>query len=70
MILRITEATESSSRWLRPLLLEHMLQVQEMISSSFNKFNIGRAAWSYRSMNFGLSDERLSGVLDKLIKLL
>ena len=49
---------------------EDTLKWYEMISASFNKFNIGRAAWSYRSMNFGLSDERLSGVRDKLIKLL
>ena len=49
---------------------EDTLKWYEMISASFNKFNIGRAAWSYKSMNFGLSDERLSGVRDKLIKLL
>ena len=49
---------------------EDTVKWYEMISESFNKFNIGRAAWSYRSMNFGLSDDRLSGVLDRLVKLL
>ncbi len=49
---------------------EDTLKWYKMISDSFNKFGIGRAAWSYRSMNFGISDERLSEVRDELIKLL
>ena len=49
---------------------EDTVKWYEMISSSFNKFNIGRAAWSYRSMNFGISDERMDKVRDELIKYL
>ena len=35
-----------------------------------DKYGIGRAAWSYKEMDFGISDERMKGVFDKLIKLL
>ena len=49
---------------------EDTLKWYEMISSSFNKYNIGRAAWSYREMNFGLTAPELDSVRDKLIKLL
>ena len=42
----------------------------KVINSVFEKHGIGRAAWSYRSMNFGLSDERLDGVRDEIIKYL
>ena len=40
------------------------------INSVFEKYGIGRAAWSYKAMDFGLSDHRLDGVHDELIKLL
>ena len=40
------------------------------ISSVFEAHGIGRAAWSYRRMNFGLSDPRLDGIRDELVKLL
>ena len=40
------------------------------ISAAFERYGIGRAAWSYRAMDFGLSDERLKGVLPSLIPLL
>ena len=40
------------------------------INEVFEKHRIARAAWSYRSMNFGLSDTRLDGVRDELIKYL
>lgn len=40
------------------------------INSVFEKHGIARAAWSYRQMNFGLSDERLDGVRDELIRYL
>ena len=41
-----------------------------VIHDTFERHEIARAAWSYRSMNFGLSDERLDGVRDQLIPLL
>ncbi|MBO6239948.1 MAG: cellulase family glycosylhydrolase [Butyrivibrio sp.] len=40
------------------------------ICGCFDKYGIGRAAWSYKEMDFGLSDERMKGIIDKLIKLL
>ena len=40
------------------------------ISSAFNKFGIGRAAWSYREMDFGFVDEHLKDVLKDLVGLL
>ncbi len=40
------------------------------INEAFEYYGIGRAAWSFKRMNFGLSDARLDGVRDELIKLL
>ena len=41
-----------------------------MIHETFEKHEIARSAWSYRRMDFGLSDERLDGVREQLIALL
>ena len=40
------------------------------INSVFEKHGIARAAWSYKQMDFGLSDSRLDGVRAELIKYL
>ena len=40
------------------------------IHSTFEKYGISRAAWSYKQMDFGLSDSRLDGVRDQLTALL
>lgn len=40
------------------------------ISSVFDKYNIGRAAWSYKEMDFGLGDKRLEGVIGQIVKYL
>lgn len=40
------------------------------IHQVFEKFEISRAAWSYRQMDFGLSDQRLDGVRDQIIRYL
>lgn len=40
------------------------------IHDTFEKHEIARSAWSYRQMDFGLSDPRLDGVRDQLIPLL
>ena len=40
------------------------------INEVFEKHQIARSAWSYRQMNFGLSDTRLDNVRDELIKYL
>ena len=38
------------------------------INSIFEKYGIARSAWSYKEMDFGLSDERLDSVRDELLK--
>lgn len=40
------------------------------INGVFEKHGIARAAWSYRQMDFGLSDSRLDGVREELLKYL
>lgn len=40
------------------------------ISAVYNKYGIGRAAWSYRQMDFGLSDTRLDAARQELLKYL
>ena len=40
------------------------------INSVFEKHGIGRAAWNYKAMDFGISDKRLDSVRHKLIALL
>ena len=49
---------------------EEALKWYKTINSVFVKYGIGRAAWSYRSMNFGLSDAGMDNVRDELIKYL
>ena len=44
------------------------LEWYRMIGSTFNKFGIGRAAWSYREMDFGLVDPHMSGVLKEVLR--
>ena len=41
-----------------------------MIHEVFEKHQIARCAWSYRRMDFGLSDARLDGVRKDLIRYL
>lgn len=38
------------------------------IHAAFEKYGIGRAAWSYREMDFGLSDARMDGVRAQLLR--
>ena len=40
------------------------------IHGAFERYGIGRAAWSYRQMDFGLSDHRMDGVRAELIRCL
>ncbi|MCR4896017.1 MAG: glycoside hydrolase family 5 protein [Lachnospiraceae bacterium] len=49
---------------------EETVRWYRFISECFNKYKIGRAAWNYRQMDFGLSDDRLAGVREELLKLL
>ena len=49
---------------------EDTVRWYELIHSTFEKHEIARSAWSYRRMDFGISDERLDGVRDRLLPLL
>lgn len=40
------------------------------ISAAFKKFGIGHAAWNYKEMNFGLTDEHMRPVINELIEYL
>ena len=46
------------------------LEWYKLISTSFNKHGIGRAAWNYKQMDFGLSDARLDKDRAELLKYL
>ena len=47
---------------------EDTLGWYKAINTVFEKHNIGRAAWSYKEMDFGLSDKHLDSVRDELLK--
>ena len=47
---------------------EDTVKWYEYISEVFNKYNIGRAAWTYRAMDFGIADEHMAAVKDEIIK--
>ena len=49
---------------------EDTLEWYKAINAVFQKYNIGRAAWSYRRMNFGLSDAKYDDIREELIKYL
>ncbi|MBH1941051.1 cellulase family glycosylhydrolase [Mobilitalea sibirica] len=40
------------------------------INSTFEKFEIGRAAWTYKGKDFGIIDKHYEPIFDRLIKLL
>lgn len=47
---------------------EDIVKWYKIINTVFRKYGIGRAAWSYKSMNFGISDARMDGVRSELVK--
>lgn len=49
---------------------EDALRWYRDINSIFKKYGIGRAAWTYKSLDFGLTDSHYDGIRDELIKLL
>lgn len=49
---------------------EDALAWYRMIHEAFEKYGIGRAAWSYREMDFGLADPRMDGVRKELLEVL
>ncbi len=49
---------------------EETISWYSMIHDAFEAYGIGRAAWSYKEMDFGLSDKRMDGVRENLLHLL
>ncbi len=49
---------------------EDALKWFRMITQCYDKHGIGRAAWSYREMDFGIVDARMDEVRDELLKML
>ena len=49
---------------------EDSLKWYKMICSVFDKYGIGRAAWTYKEMDFGLVDEHMKPVIDELLTVL
>ena len=49
---------------------EDTVKWYKIITSVFNKYGIGRAAWTYKRMDFGLSDPRLDSCRSELLKVL
>mgnify|MGYP000769950874 FL=1 len=50
--------TESTLHWYRT------------ITSVFDKYHIGRAAWTYKGMDFGLTDPHMNPILPQVLPLL
>ncbi len=49
---------------------EDALKWYKMINQVFQANGIGRSAWNYKKMDFGISDERMDTVRDELVKYL
>ncbi|MDE6748215.1 MAG: glycoside hydrolase family 5 protein [Lachnospiraceae bacterium] len=49
---------------------EDTLRWYKDINAAFEHYGISRCAWSYKQMDFGLSDERLSGIIEELVRYL
>ena len=49
---------------------EDTLKWYRMICGVFDRFGIGRAAWSYREMDFGLADAHMQDVIEEVRKVL
>ena len=49
---------------------EDALEWYRHIHAAFEKYAISRCAWSYKRMDFGLSDTRMDGVRDELLEYL
>ena len=49
---------------------DRLLRWYKDISSVFNKYGIGRAAWTYREKDFGITDACRSGIINDIVKCL
>ena len=50
--------------------IEDTLDWYRDICSVFDKYGIGRAAWSYKEMDFGFVDDHMKDVIDELVKVI
>ena len=78
---RFASAVETAKKYNTPLYCgeygvidqatpEDTVKWYKTINAVFEELGISRSAWSYRQMDFGLSDARMSGVIDELVKYL
>lgn len=78
---RFASAVETAKKYNSPLYCgeygvidrvspEDTVKWYKAIHEAFEDLGIGRSAWSYKEMDFGLSDARMSGVIGELIKYL
>ena len=49
---------------------EEVVKWYKLVNQVFEKYNIGRAAWSYKKMNFGLADSWIDSVRPEILKLM
>ncbi|MCQ2482673.1 MAG: glycoside hydrolase family 5 protein [Clostridia bacterium] len=49
---------------------EETLEWYKLICATFDKYGIGRACWSYKKMDFGISDSRMDSVRKGIIEVL
>ena len=49
---------------------ESTLNWFRMINEAFEQLHIARAVWSYKEMDFGITDEHYAPIYDELIKVL
>lgn len=49
---------------------KEILKWYKAINSAFEKLGLSRSAWSYKKMDFGLSDKHMDGVREELVKYL
>ncbi|MBQ9609579.1 MAG: cellulase family glycosylhydrolase [Lachnospiraceae bacterium] len=50
--------------------MDSTLRWYKDINSVFTKYNIGRCAWSFKEMDFGLDDEHMKPIIDEVVKYL
>lgn len=78
---QFTEAIAAGSKWNLPLYCGEYGVIDRAdpnetvkwfadIHQAFEDYGIGRAAWNYRQLDFGLEGEHYSGVLNELLKVL
>ena len=49
---------------------EDALKWFKAINTAFDRLGISRAAWSYKKMDFGISDSRMDNIRSEIIKYL